>query len=86
MSALNKVRANAENLKMSTENASMPKALSAAITDKKELKEFKSPKTTGTAQVFSNNLAQIGSTVIDEEGSDEFVAAMSNAMNGSDDD
>ena len=74
MAALNKVRANAQNLAMSTELNCTPKHLSAACTDKHFLKDFKHPKPTSAAQVISSEatlFAQIGKKDEDEDDEDE---------------
>jgi len=54
MGALNKIRSNAENLKMNTERTSTPKTFGDTITDRKELRDFKHPKVTGHAQVIAS--------------------------------
>lgn len=74
MAALNKVRANAQNLAMSTEMNCTPKHLSAAVTDKHFLKDFKHPKPTSAAQVISTDgtlFAQITRKDDDEDDDDE---------------
>ena len=74
MAALNKVRANAQNLAMSTEMNCTPKHLSTAVTDKHFLKDFKHPKPTSAAQVISTDgtlFAQITRKDDDEDDDDE---------------
>mmetsp|Transcript_13237 Transcript_13237/g.18005 ORF Transcript_13237/g.18005 Transcript_13237/m.18005 type:complete len:83 (-) Transcript_13237:864-1112(-) len=70
MSALSKVRANAENLAMSTERTVTPKHLTTQINDKHMLKDFKHPKPTQAAQVISSsdgdNFAQISDEIVDD--------------------
>ena len=55
ISALNKVRANAENIKASAEISSTPKLLVGTLTEKNDLKEFKHAKSTTAAQVISSS-------------------------------
>jgi hypothetical protein len=73
MCALNKVRANAENLASKTELNCTPKTLSPAITDKHYLKDFKHPKSTSAAQVISSEttFAQIDKKRDDDDDDDE---------------